>query len=113
MLKALLQYGVPRKYCRLVAKIYRTAAVQVRMQEDGGERKLSRQIAIRHFPSSVYFLVALDKLLKEHDGGTNNGIPLTVDIKLNDLEYADDAGLAVIDTIASSQKVTNLDSKGD
>ena len=119
MLKALLQYGVPRKYCRLVAKIYQTAAVQVRIQEVSGERKLSRQIAIRRgaiqgdIPSSVYFLVALDKLLKEHGGSANNGIPLTVDLKLNDLEYADDAGLADIDTVASSQRVTNLDSKGN
>jgi len=119
MLKALLDYGVPRKYCRIVAKIYQSAAVQVRIQETSGERKFSRQIPVRRgaiqgdIPSPVYFLVALDKLLKEHGGGPNTGIPLTPDLILNDLEYADDAGLADIDTDTSSRRVTNLDSKGN
>ena len=119
MLQALLEYGVPRKYCRLVAKIYQVAAVQVRIQETSGERKLSRPIPIRRgaiqgdIPSPVYFLVALDRLLKKHGGNHNNGIPLTPELTLTDLEYADDAGLADTDTETSSLRVTNLDSKGN
>ena len=43
--------------------------------------------------SPVYFIAALDILLKEH-GGIDNGVPLTPTITLSDLEYADDAALA-------------------
>ena len=64
-------------------------------------------------PSPVYFLVALDKLLKNHGGNSNHGIPLTADLILRDLEYADDAGLADTNTAASSHRVTHLDSKGN
>ena len=119
MLQSLLDYGVPRKYVRLVAKIYQAAAVQVRIQEASGERKLSRQIPIRRgaiqgdIPSPVYFLVALDKLIKEYGGTQANGIQLTPELKLKDMEYADDAGLADKDTAHGSQRVTTLDSKAN
>ena len=46
MIQALLPYGVSKKYCQLVVKIYQTAAVQVRIIETSGERKLSRSIPI-------------------------------------------------------------------
>ena len=36
LLKALVQYGVPLKYCRLVKAIYDSAEVRVRLQEPGG-----------------------------------------------------------------------------
>ena len=82
MIQALKDYGVPRKYCRLVAKIYERAAVQVRIQEASGERLLSRPIPVRRgaiqgdIPSPMYFLVALDKLLKDHGGNVSSGIVL-------------------------------------
>ena len=119
MLQALREYGVPRKYCRLVAKIYQSAAVQVRIQETSGERLLSRQIPIRRgaiqcdIPSPVYFLVALDKLLKEHGGNQDNGIRLTPNLVLTDLEYADDAGLADTDVGVASTRITNLNTKAE
>ena len=119
LLQSLLDYGVPRKYCRLVANIYQTAAVQVRIQEASGERKLSREIAIRRgaiqgdIPSPVYFLVALDRLLKEHGGTAENGIQLTPELILNDLEYADDAGLADKNVELGSPRITNLDTKAN
>ena len=118
LLQSLLDYGVPRKYCRLVAKIYKSATVQVRIQEVSGERKLSREIAIRRgaiqgdIPSPVYFLVAF-RLLKEHGGTAENGIQLTPDLILNDLEYADDAGLADKNVELGSPRITNLDSKAN
>ena len=118
MLQSLLDYGVPRKYVRLVAKIYQAAAVQVRIQEASGERKLSRQIPIRRgaiqgdIPSPVYFLVALDKLIKEYGGTQANGIQLTPELKLKDMEYADDAGLADKDTVLGSQRVNNTGQQG-
>ena len=114
MLQSLLDYGVPRKYVRLVAKIYQVAAVQVRIQEASGERKLSRKIPIQgDIPSPVYFLVALDKLIKEYGGTQASGIQLTPELKLTDIEYADDAGLADKDTVLGSQRVTLLDSKAN
>ena len=119
MLQSLLDYDVPRKYVRLVAKIYQAAAVQVRIQEASGERKLSRKIPIRRgaiqgdIPSPVYFLVALDKLIKEHGGTQANGIQLTPELKLQDLEYADDAGLPDKNTELGSQRVTTLDSEAN
>ena len=61
----------------------------------------------------MYFFVALGKLLVEHGGSVNNDIPINVDLKLNDLEYADGAGLVNINIFASSQRVANLDSKGN
>ena len=104
---------------KVVAKIYKSAAVQVIIQEESIERKLSREITIRHgaiqgdIPSPVYFLVALDRLLKEHGGTAENGIQLTPDLILNDLEYADDAGLADKNVELGSPRITNLDSKAN
>ena len=118
MIQALLDYGVPKKYCRLVAKIYQTAAVQVRIIETSGERKLSRTISIRRgaiqgdIPSPVYFLVALDKLLKNHGRIEESGIPIAPGLTLVDLAYADDAGLADTDVTKASTRITNLDTKG-
>ena len=72
LLKALHEYGVPLKYCRLVKAIYDSAKVRVRLQEPGGEKTYSRNINVRRgviqgdIPSPVCFLVALDKLLKDH-----------------------------------------------
>ena len=91
MLQSLKQYGVPLKYIRLVRAIYRNAAVQVRIQEVGGSRKYSRVVAIRRdaikgdIPSPVAFLVALDRLLKEH-GDIETGIPITPVLTLSDVK---------------------------
>ena len=64
LLKALHEYGVPLKYCRLVKAIYDSAKVRVRLQEPGGEKTYSRNINVRRgviqgdIPSPVCFLVA-------------------------------------------------------
>ena len=118
MIQGLLDYDVPKKYCRLVAKIYQTAAVQFRIIETRGEKKLSRTISIRRgaiqgdIPSPVYFLVALDKLLKNHGRIEESGIPIAPGLTLVDLAYADDAGLADTNVTKASTRITNLDTKG-
>ena len=82
MLESLKMYNVPLKYIRLVRAIYRNAAVRVRLNEVGGNRCYSRAVPIRRgaiqgdIPSPIAFLVALDRLLKEH-GGLETGIPIT------------------------------------
>ena len=64
LLKALIEYGVPLKYCRLVKAIYDSAQVRVRLQETGGEKSYSRNINVRRgviqgdIPSPVCFIVA-------------------------------------------------------
>ena len=119
MIQALKDYGVPRKYCRLVAKIYERAAVQVRIQEASGERLLSRPIPVRRgaiqgdIPSAMYFLVALDKLLKDHGGNVSSGIVLTPTLVLKDLEYADDAALPDKQVNNASERLTHLSEKGE
>ena len=119
LFNALKAYGVPSKYLRLIAAIYNSAAVQVRIQEKNGERCLSRKVLIRRgalqgdIPASEYFLVALDKLLKDHGGSPNVGIQVTPNLKLEDLEYADDAGLADVNNTVASNRITNLDEKAE
>ena len=82
MLNSLKQYNVPLKYVRLVAAIYQNASVRVRLQEKGGSRSYSRNIPVRRgaiqgdIPSPVVFLVALDRLLKEH-GSLHTGLQIT------------------------------------
>ena len=72
LLKALHEYGVPLKYCRLVKAIYDSAKVRVRLQEPGGEKTYSPNINVRRgviqgdIPSPVCSLVALDNLLNDH-----------------------------------------------
>ena len=114
MLESLKQYNVPLKYVRLVNAIYHHAAVRVRLQEIGGSRSYSRSIPVRRgaiqgdIPSPVVFLVALDRLLKEH-GGLSTGITISPELMLSDLEFADDAALANEDTDTASQRLTELD----
>ena len=82
MLASLKHYGVPLKYIRLVKAIYCSIAVRVRIQEVGGSRSYSRPVPIRRgaiqgdIPSPVIFLVALDRLLKEH-GKLEEGLQIT------------------------------------
>ena len=114
MLESLKKYNVPLKYIRLVKAIYSNAAVRVRIQEIGGSRSYSRAVPIRRgaiqgdIPSPVVFLVALDRLLKEH-GGVETGISITPELTLSDLEFADDAALGNNTTDDASERVTNLD----
>ena len=114
MLASLKHYGVPLKYIRLVKAIYCSIAVRVRIQEVGGSRSYSRPVPIRRgaiqgdIPSPVVFLVALDRLLKEH-GGLEEGLQITPTLMLSELAFADDAALANADTTAASERLTNLD----
>ena len=70
---------MPLKYCRLVKDIYKSAKVRVKIQEISGNKKYSRPISIKRgviqddIPSPICFLVALDKLLKDH-GNLQSGI---------------------------------------
>ena len=62
-------------------------------------KSYSRNIDVRRgviqgdIPSPVCFLVALDKLLKDHGNPPNSGIQLTPALHLASLEYADDAAM--------------------
>ena len=117
-LKALKEYGVPLKYCRQVKAIYESAKVRVRLQCPGGKKAYSRSIPVKRgaiqgdIPSPICFLVALDKLLKDH-GGLDTGIQLTIDLMLSDLEFVDDAGLANEETESATNRLTTLNAKGD
>ena len=105
---ALKEYGVPNKYIRIIKRIYETATIQVRLQEPSGEKCYSRSIPIRRgalqgdIPSPVFFIVSLDKLLKDHGGGTNVGIKVTDNMILRDLEFADDAALPDENTVVAN-----------
>ena len=113
ILSALKEYGVPNKYCRIIQQIYQTAAVRVRIQEPSGTKCYSRNIPIRRgviqgdIPSPVFFVVSLDKLLKDY-GGTNIGIKVTNDLILTDLEFADDAALPDENTAVASERITEF-----
>ena len=113
MLESLKEYSVLLKYICIVRAIYQHAAVRVPFQENGGHRSYSRNIPIRRgaiqgdIPSPVAFLVALDRLLKDH-GGLHTGIHITKELLLSDIEYADDAALANEDTPSASERITTL-----
>ena len=111
LLDMLKRYGIPSKYCRLVKAIYEAAAVRV--QERGGIRAYLRRISIIRgalqgdIVSPDFFLVALDRLLKEH-GGLQEEIQVTTKLMLSDLEFADDAALPTEDTKTASTRLTTL-----
>ena len=113
MLNALKEYGVPLKYCRLVRAIYDSAKVRVRLQEINGHKSYSRPISIKRgfiqgdIPSAICFIIALDKLLKDH-GNPQFGIQLLPTLKLSDIKYADDAALPDNDVATSSWRVTHF-----
>ena len=98
--------------------IYESAKVRVRLQCPGGKKSYSRSISVNRgviqgdIPSPVCFLIALDKLLKDH-GGLDTGIHLTENLMLSDLEFADDAGLGNEDTESATDRLTTLDSKAE
>ena len=114
LLNALKSYGVPLKYCRLVKAIYESAQVRVRIQEKSGAKSYSRNISIRRgviqgdIPSPICFLIALDKLLKDH-GDIERGLKVGDSLLLSDLEFADDAALSNEDTTTSTNRLTHLD----
>ena len=114
LLNALKAYDVPPKHCRLVQAIYKSAEVKVRLQEPGGHRTYSRKIKIRRgviqgdIPSPVCFLVALDKLLKDH-GQLDRGIQLTNLLMVSELDYADDCALPSSNAITATERLTNID----
>ena len=92
--------------------------MRVRLQEPGGNRSYSRNIDVNRgviqgdIPSPICFLVALDKLLRDH-GGRNGGIRLGNTIKFSNMEYADDAVLPDETPASSSSRLTNLSIKAD
>jgi adenylate kinase family enzyme len=116
---ALVQYGVPLKYCRLIKMIYVSALVRVRLQEPGGEKSYSRNVAVNRgviqgdIPSPICFLVALDKLLKDHGNPPNTGIQVTDTLHLADLEYADDAAMPDKDASIATNRLTNFNEKAN
>ena len=114
LISALKEYNVPLKYCRLVKLIYDSAAMRVRIQEVGGKKSYSRNINIRRgviqgdIPSPVCFLVALDKLLKDH-GQLDKGILISTNLSISELDYADDCALPSPNSTTASERLTNLD----
>ena len=63
-----------------------------------------------NIPSPICFLVALDKLLKDHASRTG-GIQITPSLHISSMEYADDAVLPDKDTQMATQRLTTLDAK--
>ena len=118
LLNALKEYGVPLKYCRLVQAIYESAKIRVRLQEINGQKSYSRPISIKRgfiqgdIPSPICFIIALDKLLKDH-GNLQFGIQLLPTLMLSDIEYADDAALPDKDVDTSSWRVTHFAEKAN
>ena len=118
LFNALKEYGVPTKYCRLVKAVYESATVRVRLTQQGGQKSYSRKVSVNRgviqgdIPSPVCFLVALDKLLKDH-GGLELGIRLTDTVFFSDIEFADDAALPSEDAQTASQRLTHLQAKAD
>ena len=118
LLNALKSYGVPHKYCRLVKAIYNSAEVRVRLQDKSGNKCYSRNIPASRgaiqgdIPSPVFFLVALDKILKQY-GSLDTGILVTENLLLSNFEFADDASLLNDDTHSASNRLTNLGQKSE
>ena len=118
LFNALKEYGVPAKYCRLVKAVYKSATVRVRIVQQGGQRSYSRNISIDRgviqgdIPSPICFLVAVDKLLKEH-GCLDLGIKLTDEVLFSDAEFADDVFLPTEDVPTASYRLSNLQTNAD
>ena len=113
LLTALKQYRVPLKYFRLLQAIYNHAAAKVRLQEAGGIRSFSRDIPIRRgalqgdILSPEGFIIALDKLMKEQCG-LDVVLPITPQLTLSELEFADDAALPTSNFDEASSRLTTL-----
>ena len=98
------------KYFRLQA-ICNSTKVRVKIQEVSRSKKYSRPVSIKRdviqgdilFP--LCFLVALDKLLKDH-GNLQSGIQLTPTLLFSHIAYADDAALPDKDVDTSSSNLT-------
>jgi len=99
-----------------VRAIYNSAKVQIWIQEKSGERMYSRNVDIRRsiiqgdIPSPVCFLIALDKLLKDH-GALNQGIQINEYLVLSHLAFADDAALGNANAEEASARLTHFDQK--
>ncbi len=101
LLSSLRRCRCPEKYVRLIALMYDTASVTVRIQLRGGARAHSQRIPVEtgvlhgDILSPLCFLIALDRIFQRHNPRTAS-ISMTDALQLNKLrrvEYADDVAL--------------------
>ena len=116
--EALSSAGVSIKLRRVIQSIFRVATGCVRIQNPDGTCVLSEPFNISRgvlqgdIFSSVAFIVALWKTFMLHDipnAGIRVGKP-PYEVEIDDLEYADDAGLLDEDTTQASQRVSSISS---
>ncbi len=98
LISVLRSYGCPEKYVRIVALMYETANVTLRLQLRGGMRVYSRHVPVRRdvlqgdILSPLCFVTALDWIFRRYNL-RNAGIILPNALRMDKLEYADDIGL--------------------
>ena len=96
--QALEKAGAPPKVRSMFRAIYQTASTFTTTPGVGGENVNSRKFPIRRgvlqgdITSPLYFILALELILRKFDTRQDKGIPF-MDIMLHTLGYADDLAL--------------------
>lgn len=95
---ALQDAGASNKVRAMFRAIYLAASAHTTVPAPEGETTKSECFAIRRgvvqgdITSPLYFIIALEAILRKHDSAINKGVPLG-DVLIHTLGYADDAAL--------------------
>ena len=111
--KALKAAGASHKSRALFRAIYHAASATTRVQSTDGTTVMSdpfpidRGVVQGDITSPLYFILALELILREHDCISGKGVRFG-DIRVDTLGYADDAALLDADINISTARVTSI-----
>ena len=111
--EALKEAGATNKTRAIFRAVYAAATARTVVKDTDGKRVLSEAFNINRgvvqgdITSPLYFILALELLLKRHDARTNKGIEFG-NTKIHTLGYADDAALIDSSLEISTSRVTTI-----
>ena len=111
--KALKAAGASHKSRALFRAIYKAASATTRVQSTDGSEVMSapfpidRGVVQGDITSPLYFILALELILRKHDSNRNKGVRFR-NTTVDTLGYADDAALLDDDINVSTTRVTSI-----
>ena len=110
---ALGQATAKPKTRAIFRKIYSKATAKTRVKSIDGQHVYSKSFPVRRgviqgdITSPLYFIIALEAILRKYDNITGKGVPFGGRM-LHTLGYADDAALIDSDTAMASRRVSSI-----
>ena len=111
--RALRRAGASHKTRAIFRAIYKAASARTEVTDVDGKKILSDAFPIRRgvvqgdITSPIYFILALDLILRDHDNHPQKGVDFG-GVKVHTLGYADDAALLDSKKAVATARVTSI-----